>query len=177
MTIKVIKEIFESALLFEINKFSDERGFFLELYSEKKYSSLKNNNFVQDNLSYSKKSVLRGLHFQTTNPQGKLIYSLNGEIMDVIVDIRQGSKTFGQYFAVNLSSKNNLQLWIPEGFAHGYCVLSDTATIIYKCTDFYNPNAEKTIIWNDSDINIQWPSAKFIISDKDKLGKKLKELF
>ena len=97
--------------------------------------------------------------------------------MDVIVDLRQGSKTFGQYFAVNLSSENNLQLWIPEGFAHGYCVLSDTATIIYKCTDFYNPDAEKTIIWNDSDINIQWPSAKFIISDKDKLGKKLKEFF
>ena len=135
---KVIEKIFDKAVLFELDKHYDERGYFTEMYSSKNYGDFIPTNFVQDNISYSKKNVLRGLHFQIENPQGKLIYPIKGEIFDVIVDIDKNSKTFGQYFSILLSAVNNLQLWVPPGFAHGFCVTSNDALIIYKCTDFYN---------------------------------------
>jgi len=174
---KVLEKIFDKAILFELDKYCDDRGYFTELYSQKNYSTLIDKNFVQDNISYSKKNVLRGLHFQIENPQGKLIYPIRGEIFDVIVDIDKNSNTFGQHYSVSLSEDNNLQLWVPDGFAHGFCVTSNEATIVYKCTDFYNPSSEKTIIWDDSDLDIKWPNNKFIISNKDQQGKKLSELF
>lgn len=174
---KVLEKIFDKAILFELDKYYDERGNFIELYSQRNYSTFIGKNFVQDNISYSKKNVLRGLHFQIENPQGKLIYPIKGEIFDVIVDINKNSNTFGQHYSVSLSEENNLQLWVPDGFAHGFCVTSNEATIVYKCTDFYNPSSEKTIIWDDSELDIKWPNNKNIISDKDKQGKKLSELF
>ena len=162
----------------EPDLYTDDRGYFLESYSDKYFIEAGLNlNFVQDNISYSKKNVLRGLHFQIENPQGKLIYPIKGEIFDVIVDINKNSNTFGQHYSVSLSEENNLQLWVPDGFAHGFCVTSKEATIVYKCTDFYNPSSEKTIIWDDSELDIKWPNNKYIISDKDKQGKKLSELF
>ncbi len=173
---KVLEKIFDKAILFELKKHEDERGSFTEIFSEKKYYDVIGHKFVQDNFSYSRKNVLRGLHFQDPNPQGKLVYATRGKILDVIVDIQYTSKTFGQYYSVELSENNKYQLWIPEGFAHGYCVLSNDASIVYKCTRFYDPTSEKTILWNDHEIGIEWPHEDFIISKKDKNGIKLSDL-
>lgn len=133
--------------------------------------------FVQDNHSKSKKGILRGLHYQTENKQGKLVRVISGEVFDVAVDIRKGSATFGHWVGVYLSAQNRRQLWIPEGFAHGFYVTSNEAEFVYKCTDYYNPSSEHSIIWNDSDIGIEWPiSVTPILSEKDKLGKLLSEV-
>jgi len=157
--------------------FSDSRGFFLESFSAKKYKENGINfDFVQDNISRSSKGVLRGLHFQKANPQGKLVSCLRGAVFDVAVDLRKDSNTFSNYFAIELTDSNHKQLWIPPGFAHGFCVLSNSADFHYKCTSFYDAKDESGIIWNDPEINIDWPIDNPLISNKDRMLKKLSEL-
>jgi len=157
--------------------FSDSRGFFLESFSAKKYKENGINfDFVQDNISRSSKGVLRGLHFQKANPQGKLVSCLRGAVFDVAVDLRKDSNTFSNYFAIELTDTNHKQLWIPPGFAHGFCVLSNSADFHYKCTSFYDAKDESGIIWNDPEINIDWPIDNPLISNKDRMLKKLNEL-
>lgn len=159
--------------------YGDNRGYFMETYN---YEEFKNGGldmeFVQDNQSKSKKGVLRGLHFQTKHSQGKLVRVIKGEVYDVAVDLRKGSKTYGKYFGVILSEENKKQFYIPEGFAHGFLVLSDEAEFVYKCTDFYHPEYDGGIMWNDPDIGIKWPLdgiGEVILSEKDKKHKTLKE--
>ena len=154
--------------------YSDNRGKFKEIYKKKYFSNIEiPYDFVQDNLVYSHKSVLRGLHYQEKFPQGKLISVIEGEIFDVAVDINRESNTFAQWFGKKLSKNNSCQLFIPPGYAHGYCVLSDFAIVMYKCTDYYNKDDQKGIIWNDSQVNIEWPILNPIISDKDAILPKL----
>lgn len=146
-------------MLFEPKVFGDERGFFFESYNENAFfagTGLRLR-FVQDNHSRSVKGVLRGLHYQIRQPQGKLVRVTQGEVFDVAVDIRRTSPTFGQWVGVHLSAENRRMLWVPEGFAHGFAVLSDTAEFLYKTTDFYAPADERSLLWNDPDIGISWP--------------------
>ena len=152
---------------------------FFETFQKERYQKLLgiNYEFVQDNYSRSFKNVLRGLHFQENNVQGKLLRVVQGEVFDVAVDIRKNSPTFGQWVGMILSAENNKQLWIPPGFAHGFLVLSDIADFEYKCTNYYDPHSERCLLWNDPTINISWPISNPILSDKDKLGKSLQELF
>ncbi|HOP46822.1 MAG TPA: dTDP-4-dehydrorhamnose 3,5-epimerase [Desulfobacteraceae bacterium] len=158
----------EGVILIQPDRFTDDRGFFSETYHEAKYKELGiAREFVQDNQSHSRKGVLRGLHYQLKNAQGKLVYVVTGEIFDVAVDIRRGSPSFGRWFGAYLSSKNNIQIFVPEGFAHGFCVLSETADVIYKCTDFYFPGDEYGVSWSDPDIGINWPLSSPILSEKD----------
>lgn len=174
---KVIETSLPGVVIIEPKVFSDARGFFMETWQQERYSKCGiPARFVQDNLSFSQKGVLRGLHYQHPNAQGKLVYVLQGEVFDVAVDIRVGSPTFGQWVGVTLSSDNKRQLYIPEGFAHGFCVTSETALVVYKCTDFYNPQTEGGIIWNDPDIGIGWPCIKPILSEKDQRFTALKDL-
>ena len=158
--------------------FGDQRGFFLETYEQKRYQEMLNINltFVQDNHSRSQKNVLRGLHFQKENPQGKLVRVVRGEVFDVAVDIRKDSSTYGKWVGVILSEDNKSQLWIPPGLAHGFLVMSDIADFEYKCTNYYDPNSERCLLWNDPTVNINWPISTPILSEKDKLGKTLQEL-
>ena len=135
-----------------------------------------NLDFVQDNHSRSQKNVLRGLHFQTKNPQGKLVRVVRGKVFDVAVDIRKNSKTYGKWIGVVLSEDNKTQLWIPPGLAHGFLVLSDIADFEYKCTNYYDPTSEACLLWNDPTVNINWPISTPTLSEKDKLGKTLQEL-
>ena len=155
--------------------YKDTRGEFIESY---RCDLLKNNGidyeFVQDNIVESKENILRGLHFQKINPQGKLIQALSGKIFDVAVDIREKSSTYGNWVGEFLSDENKKQLFIPPGFAHGYCVVSNNAKVMYKCTDYFNPNDQYGIIWNDPKINIKWPINSPVLSDKDKLLPQLK---
>ena len=161
----------------EPDVFSDDRGFFLETWNSMRYEKdgIKGS-FVQDNVSFSKKGVLRGLHFQYPQSQSKLVQVLSGEVVDVAVDIRKDSPTFGQWISEVLSSANHRQMYIPSGFAHGYCVTSETAVFSYKCTDFYNPACEGGIVWNDPDINIDWPIQEPILSLKDASLPKLRDI-
>ena len=156
----------------------DERGYFQETYHEIKYSDLLpvNTRFVQDNLSKSKKNVIRGIHFQSKNPQGKLVRVVKGEVFDVAVDLRSDSPTFGDYHSEILNSENFRQIWLPEGFGHAFMTLSNEAILEYKCTDFYNADFEHTIIWNDKELDIKWPNRKPIISAKDSLGLKFTDI-
>lgn len=158
--------------------FGDQRGFFLETFEQKRYQEKLEINltFVQDNHSRSQKNVLRGLHFQKQNPQGKLVRVVRGEVFDVAVDIRKDSLTYGKWVGVLLSEENKSQLWIPPGLAHGFLVLSDIADFEYKCTNYYDPNSEGCLLWNDPTVNITWPISTPILSEKDKLGKTLQEL-
>lgn len=155
-------------LIVEPTVFPDDRGFFYEVHHRDKFAA---NNidyaFVQDNHSHSTKGTVRGLHFQNPNTQGKLVRVVSGEIFDVAVDIRKGSPNFGQWTSAVLSSDNRHQLWVPPGFAHGLCVLSETADVVYKCTDIYAPQAERSIIWNDPDLGIKWPVTSPKLSPKD----------
>lgn len=171
---KVIDTKIPDVKIIEPTVFGDERGFFMETWNQKCFEELvtgKPTKFVQDNHSKSKKGILRGLHYQTKNTQGKLVRVVSGEVFDVAVDIRKGSPTFGQWVGEYLSAENKRQLWIPEGFAHGFYVTSEEAEFVYKCTDFYNPEAEHSIIWNDEDIGIEWPLITSpLLSGKDKLG-------
>lgn len=167
----------EGVYVIEPKVFGDNRGYFMETYNEQEF---KNNgldyNFVQDNQSKSKKGVLRGLHFQKTHPQAKLVRVLEGEVFDVAVDLRKGSKTYGKWVGVILSEENKKQFMIPRGFAHGFVVLSETAVFAYKCDDFYHPEDEGGIMWNDPDINIEWPyKCELLLSEKDKVHPLLKE--
>ncbi len=156
--------------------FRDNRGFFMETYHRKRYRDLGiPADFCQDNLSRSVKGTVRGLHFQVRHPQAKLVQAIQGEIFDVAVDIRPGSPTFGRWVGERLSEENLHQLYIPEGFAHGFCVLSETALFSYKCSDFYDPADEGGILWSDPDIGIDWPVDDPIVSDKDKVQPRLKD--
>ncbi len=159
---KVIDTKIPDVKIIEPTVFGDERGFFMETWNQKRFEELvtgKPTRFVQDNHSKSKKGILRGLHYQTENTQGKLVRVVSGEVFDIAVDIRKDSPTFGQWIGEYLSAENKRQLWIPEGFAHGFYVTSEEAEFVYKCTDYYNPGAEKTIIWNDQNLSISWPVA------------------
>lgn len=149
--------------------FGDERGYFFESYNQARFAELGiEANFVQSNVSRSAKGVLRGLHYQWPNPQGKLVQVLDGEVYDVAVDIRRGSPTFGRWAAAILSADNKRMFWVPEGFAHGFAVLSDNATFCYQCTALYDGAADAGVRWNDGDIGVDWPIAEPQLSDKDK---------
>ncbi|WP_193158894.1 dTDP-4-dehydrorhamnose 3,5-epimerase [Serratia marcescens] len=158
--------------------FGDARGFFLETFEKKRYQEALDMDFdfVQDNHSRSAKGVLRGLHFQKINPQGKLVRVVRGEVFDVVVDIREDSPTYGAWEGVVLSEENKTQFWIPPGLAHGFVVLSDLADFEYKCTDYYNPVHEGCLLWNDPDVGIEWPLDNPLLSEKDKQGNFFKAL-
>jgi dTDP-4-dehydrorhamnose 3,5-epimerase len=157
--------------------FGDSRGFFQETWNRARYTAVGiSADFVQDNISLSARGVLRGLHFQHPHGQAKLVYVLQGEVYDVAVDVRQGSPGFGRWAGVYLSADNHHQLYIPPGFAHGFCVLSDTALFSYKCTDFYHPEAEGTVLWNDPDLGIPWPLEAPALSTKDSRAPRLRDI-
>ncbi|ARF50077.1 MULTISPECIES: dTDP-4-dehydrorhamnose 3,5-epimerase [Pantoea] len=158
--------------------YGDARGFFLETFEKRRYQDLLQTDleFVQDNYSRSARHVLRGLHFQKTEPQGKLVRVVRGEVFDVAVDIRPNSPTYGQWVSILLSEENKTQLWVPPGLAHGFVVLSDMADFEYKCTQYYNPKDEACLMWNDPDVAIQWPVEQPILSVKDQQGLSLQEL-
>lgn len=168
---KVIATPLNDCVIIEPKVFGDHRGFFLETFQQQRYAELAGikQAFVQDNHSRSQRGVLRGLHFQKTKPQGKLVRVVSGEVFDVAVDIRPESSSFGKWFGVHLSADNHRQFWVPPGFAHGFAVLSEYADFEYKCTDYYDPADEGSIVWNDPFLNIQWPEGiDFVLSDKDK---------
>lgn len=169
----VIKTAIPDVLVFEPKVFGDERGFFFESFNHRVFEEAVGYpvNFVQDNHSKSSKGVLRGLHYQLPpHAQGKLVRCVAGEVFDVAVDIRKSSPTFGQWVGVHLSGENKRQLWIPEGFAHGFVTLSETAEFLYKTTNYYAPQSEGCLAWNDSQINIAWPIKNVLLSGKDRLG-------
>ncbi len=165
-------------VLFEPKVFGDERGFFFESFNQQHFEAAvgRSVKFVQDNHSRSIKGVLRGLHYQIKQPQGKLVRLVHGEVFDVAVDIRQGSPTFGKWVGEYLSAENKKQLWVPEGFAHGFLVLSESAEFLYKTTNYYDPSSERSVLWNDPELSIEWPiSIETILSTKDQSAKCLSE--
>lgn len=166
---EVTKTQVDGVLLIKPKVFGDERGYFVETYQKERYSEIGiTHTFVQDNHSMSRRGILRGLHYQTKHPQGKLVMVSLGAVFDVAVDIRPDSPTFGKWFGAILSQENQHQLWIPPGLAHGFLVLSDIAHFHYKCTDFYDPKNEASILWNDPELNIEWPFAEdVVLSQKD----------
>lgn len=173
----VVTTAIDGVLIVELDVFEDKRGFFFETYHRKRYAeSGIDAVFVQDNLSYSMKGTLRGLHFQIEKPQAKLVQVVQGEVFDVAVDIRSGSPTFGKWIGTRLSDENQRQFFIPEGFAHGFAVLSETALFMYKCTALYDPADEGGILWSDPDIGIDWPVTDPVVSDKDQRYPRLAEL-
>ena len=177
MEIKPTK--FQDCVMIKPDIFSDSRGFFLETFQKKRYEELASINldFVQDNRSSSERNILRGLHLQKERPQGKLVYVTFGEVFDVVVDLRPGSPTFAQWGGFSLSSENNFQLWVPPGFAHGFVVISERAEFHYKCTDYYDPNDEICLMWDDEDIGISWPILEEpTLSEKDRAGSRFKDL-
>ena len=174
----VIKTAIRDVLIIEPKLFGDDRGFFFESFNQAQFEEAvgRKVNFVQDNHSKSVKNVLRGLHYQIKQPQGKLVRASQGAVLDVAVDIRKSSPTFGQHVAVELSSDNNRQLWVPEGFAHGFLVISDTAEFLYKTTDYYAPTFERSILWSDPAIGVSWPvGVTPSLSGKDQVGTLLKD--
>jgi dTDP-4-dehydrorhamnose 3,5-epimerase len=174
---KIVQTKLPEVLLIEPNVFGDARGFFLETWNRRRFAEHGLDlAFVQDNVSFSRRGILRGLHFQNPHPQGKLVHVLAGAVFDVAVDIRVGSPRFGQWVGVELSTENHLQLYVPEGFAHGFCVTSETALFAYKCTDFYHPEAEFSLRWDDPDLGIAWPAVAPSLSAKDEAGRRLKDV-
>ena len=172
---KIVNTNIPDIKIIEPAVFGDDRGFFMETWQQKKFEelvALQPCQFVQDNHSKSKKGILRGLHYQTVNTQGKLVRVISGEVFDVAVDVRKSSPTFGQWVGVYLSAENKRQFWIPAGFAHGFYVTSEDAEFVYKCTDYYNPSNECSILWNDPALNIDWPiiDGNVQLSEKDKNG-------
>ena len=174
---KVINTKIPDVKLLEPQVFGDERGFFMETFRDEWFKkNVANRTFVQENHSKSVKGVLRGLHYQTENTQGKLVRVVSGAVFDVAVDMRENSPTFGQWVGEILSAENKRQLWVPEGFAHGFYVLTNEAEFTYKCTDYYNPKAEHSLIWNDETVSIEWPlEGEPSLSAKDLAGKILKD--
>jgi len=176
---KFMETSIEGVYIIEPTVFGDERGYFMETYQEKEFKEAGiDDAFVQDNQSKSKRGVLRGLHFQRTKPQGKLVRVIRGEVFDVAVDLRRDSATYGKWEGVTLSEDNKKQFYIPKGFAHGFLVLSDEAEFTYKCTDFYDADDEGGILWNDPEIGVEWPLEgvdEIILSEKDEKWKPLKE--
>jgi dTDP-4-dehydrorhamnose 3,5-epimerase len=173
---KIVSTAIPDVLIIEPKAFGDERGFFYESFNQRTFTELTGVavNFVQDNHSKSARSVLRGLHYQIQQPQGKLVRVVAGEVFDVAVDVRKSSPTFGKWVGVTLSADNKRQLWIPPGFAHGFVVTSDSAEFLYKTTDYWAPEHERSIAWNDTAIGIQWPAGLVpTLSGKDQLGKLL----
>lgn len=167
----------KGVILIEPDVYKDDRGFFMETFQQERYHSEGIlGPFVQDNYSHSLHGTLRGLHYQINTPQGKLVYVTYGEVFDIAVDIRKGSPQFGKWIGFHLSSENKRQLYIPPGFAHGFCVISKRADFIYKCTDFYSAKNERGIIWNDPGLDIQWPLTSPLLSPKDQVFKTLKEM-
>jgi dTDP-4-dehydrorhamnose 3,5-epimerase len=166
----------KDAYIITNKKFEDGRGFFMESFNLKKFEKITGeSNFVQDNHSKSSKGVLRGLHYQIEHPQGKLVRCISGAVYDVIVDLRKSSSSFGKWFGIKLS-ENNLQLWVPPGFAHGFYTLTETAEIVYKTTDYYYPEYDRTILWNDTNLGIEWGiNGEPILSQKDLKGKTFDE--
>ena len=175
--IEIEKTYIEGVLIIKPQVFGDERGYFMETYKESEFKRAGlDYTFVQDNQSSSRKGVLRGLHFQKTHPQAKLVRVLKGEVFDVAVDLRKGSETYGQWVGELLSEENHRQFMIPRGFAHGFVVVSDSAEFVYKCDEFYHPEDEGGILWNDPDVGIKWPEVgEIILSDKDKKNPTLSE--
>jgi dTDP-4-dehydrorhamnose 3,5-epimerase len=174
---KITQTDLPEIFIIEPDVFSDQRGCFLETWQKERYEQAGiKHEFVQDNVSYSTKGTLRGLHFQNPNQQGKLVQALSGEVFDVAVDIRSNSPTFRKWTGITLSADNHRQMYIPPGFAHGFCVLSETAVFSYKCTDFYNPQVEGHIIYNDPDIGIDWPDMKMKLSEKDAVAPLLRDV-
>ena len=175
---KITPLSFKDVLLIEPEVFKDERGFFFESFNQRTFNKLigREVKFVQDNQSRSKKNVIRGLHFQIEKPQIKLIKVISGSIFDVVVDIRKQSKNFGKHISVELNAEDNKQLWIPEGFAHGFLVLSEIAEVQYKVSAFWDPELERSLLWSDEDLNINWPlSSNPIISSKDQKASLIKD--
>ncbi|HLG18628.1 MAG TPA: dTDP-4-dehydrorhamnose 3,5-epimerase [Bdellovibrionota bacterium] len=167
----------KDVLILEPKLFKDFRGSFFEVWSDQPYREAGvTGPFVQDNLSHSVRNTLRGLHFQEPHGQGKLVIVPAGAVLDVAVDVRKGSPTFNRWVAVEMSAENRRQLWIPKGFAHGFAVLSETATVYYKCTDVYHPECEQTVRWNDPDLAIDWPLKNPILSAKDGAAPALREI-
>lgn len=165
----VIETELPGVLIIEPRVFGDARGFFMETWHQQRYAEAGiAERFVQDNLSFSRHGILRGLHYQHPQGQGKLVYVLQGEVFDVAVDVRVGSPTFGHWASISLSAENRRQFYLPPGFAHGFCVTSDTALFAYKCTQFYSPSAEGSIRWDDQSIGIKWPIEAPLLSEKDR---------
>ena len=175
---KVTQTAISGVLIIEPKVFGDARGFFLESFNAQRYKEQAGiqETFVQDNHSHSAKGVLRGLHFQKTHPQGKLVWVTSGEVFDVAVDIRKDSPTFGKWVGVALTADSHTQFYVPPGLAHGFCVISETADFHYKCTDYYHPEDEGSIVWNDPDIGIEWPIDNPTLSEKDAKAEFLKDL-
>jgi len=177
--VKIEETSLPGVLLVKVNSFEDPRGYFMETWNARSFSEAGiSENFVQDNFSRSSRHTLRGLHYQVQQPQGKLVRVVDGEVFDVAVDIRRSSPSFGKWVGAHLSSDNRDALWIPPGFAHGFYVLSDSALFEYKCTDFYAPQYERTISWDDADLAIDWPvpgGAEPVLSAKDSAGVSLQE--
>lgn len=173
---RIIETDIPELKIIEPDVFGDERGFFMETFRESWFTEqlgLAGVRFVQDNHSASAKGVLRGLHYQLEQPQGKLVRVISGEVFDVAVDVRRSSPSFGRYVGVTLSAANKRMFWVPPGFAHGFLVTSEHAEFVYKCTDYYRPDAERSILWNDDDIGIDWPLSDVTLSDKDAQGSSL----
>jgi dTDP-4-dehydrorhamnose 3,5-epimerase len=176
MAIHIQKTKLQGAVVVQPDVFGDDRGYFLETWNRQTYAEAGLDiGFVQDNLSFSRRGTLRGLHFQNPRAQGKLVSVLVGEVFDVAVDIRANSPTFGQWIGVRLSAENKRQFYIPPGFAHGFCVTSETALFAYKCTEFYSAKAEASIRWNDPDLDIDWPVDEPLLSEKDRHAPYLKD--
>ncbi|EMG36460.1 dTDP-4-dehydrorhamnose 3,5-epimerase [Desulfocurvibacter africanus PCS] len=175
---EVVRTDIEGVLLIKPKAFGDHRGFFLETFQAQRYAQAGIDlPFVQDNLSRSRQGILRGLHFQRSHPQGKLVSVTRGRVFDVAVDIRPDSLTFGKWYGAVLDDENHHQLWVAPGLAHGFCVMSETADFTYKCTDYYHPEDEGCLRWNDPDIGIDWPVDNPTLSDKDAKAPSLRELF
>lgn len=174
---KITPTAIPDVLILEPKVFGDERGFFMESFNQRIFDDAvgAHVDFVQDNHSRSSKGVLRGLHYQIQQPQGKLVRLARGAVLDVAVDIRKASSTFGQWVAVELSESNQRQLWMPPGFAHGFLVLSESADFLYKTTNYYAPAHERCIVWNDPDLAIDWRTVAPILSDKDHRGQRLRD--
>lgn len=175
----IINTKLNGCVIIQPKVFGDDRGFFLETFQSERYAELAGITlpFVQDNHSHSARGVLRGLHFQKSKPQGKLVRVVRGEVYDIAVDIRKDSTSYGQWEAVTLSEENKTQFWVPPGFAHGFLVLSETADFEYKCTDYYDPSDEGSLLWNDPDLNIPWPIDNPKLSEKDANAIKLTDLY
>ena len=173
----VIETDLEGVLIVEPDVFKDQRGYFLETHNQRRYQEAGIEDvFVQDNLSYSVQGTLRGMHYQLKKPQAKLVQAISGQIYDVVVDIRVGSPTFGKWFGAELSQENKRQLFVGPGLAHGFCVLSQSAVVTYKCTDFYDPQDEGGLLWSDPDLGIDWPVKEPILSPKDGASPRISEL-
>ena len=174
---RVVETALPGVVMLEPEAYGDERGFFMETWNRGRYEGYGvPTGFVQDNLSYSVGHVLRGLHFQNPDPQGKLVSVLQGEVFDVAVDVRVGSPTFAEWIGVTLSAGNKRQLYVPEGFAHGFVVTGGAALFAYKCTAYYNPRTERSLLWNDPDLGIDWPVEVPVLSAKDDSAPRLAEI-